>query len=168
MIYFASDHAGFKLKSELVAYVKELGYEVSDKGPSTYDAEDDYPDFIKLVAEEVSKNPKESRGIVMGGGGQGEAIVANRFQNVRAVVFYGGKTPREAIDAEGTASEDSLEVLKLSRSHNDANVLSLAARFLSTDEAKEGVRVWLETPFFGEERHIRRIQKIERVSKLIR
>jgi ribose 5-phosphate isomerase B len=147
-VYFATDHAGLELKNSLVEYVKGLGYEVHDMGTSNFDAEDDYPDFISLAAREVSNDPA-SRGIVLGGSGQGEAIVANRFPNVRAVVFYGG----------------NFEIIKLSREHNDANVLSLGARFLSEEEAKATVKMWLETPFSGDERHVRRIAKIETCSK---
>lgn len=145
-VYFASDHAGFKLKNELLEYVKTLGHEVMDKGASTYDAEDDYPDHISLAAREVSAD-RNARAIVLGGSGQGEAIVANRFPNVRAALYYGGNP----------------EIVKLSRDHNDANILSLGARFVSGDEAKDAVRMWLETKFSGDERHVRRIKKIEEV-----
>ncbi len=143
-VFFATDHAGFELKNELVSYVASLGFEVVDKGASTYDAQDDYPDFISLAAKEVSDDPT-SRGIILGGSGQGEAIVANRFPNVRAALYYGGNS----------------EIVKLSREHNDSNILSLGARFQSIDEAKATVKMWLETPFTGDERHARRIAKIE-------
>jgi len=143
-IFFATDHAGFELKNELVEFVKTLGHEVIDKGASTYDIADDYPDFISLAASEVSKDP-ESKGIILGGSGQGEAIVANRFPNVRAALYYGG----------------DIEILKLSRKHNDANILSLGARFLSVQEAKDAVELWLGTGFMGDERHARRIAKID-------
>ncbi|MBI2096408.1 MAG: RpiB/LacA/LacB family sugar-phosphate isomerase [Candidatus Taylorbacteria bacterium] len=147
-IFIGADHAGFELKGKLVAFLRELGYEVSDLGPSSYVPADDYPDLLAPVARQISKNP-EGRGIVIGGSGQGEATVANRFPRVRAAVFYGG----------------GQEIIKLSREHNNANVLALGARFLSESEAKEAVRLWLETPFLGEERHVRRIKKIEEISK---
>ena len=143
-IYIGSDHAGFELKNKIIAFVRGFGHDVIDEGAFALDATDDYPDFIALVAEEVSKN-KDARGIVIGGSGQGEAIVANRFRNVRAVVYYGG----------------TLDIVKLSREHNDANILSLGARFLNDNEATTAVKLWLETPFSGEERHIRRIKKID-------
>jgi ribose 5-phosphate isomerase B len=146
-IYFATDHAGFELKNVLVEYVKTLGFEVEDCGAKSLDKEDDYPDFITLAAKAVSSDPVNSKAIVLGGSGQGEDIVSNRFPGVRAVVYYGG----------------NLEIIKLSRQHNDANILSLGARFLTLDEAKEAVKLWLETPFSGEERHLRRIQKIDAV-----
>jgi ribose 5-phosphate isomerase B len=148
-IYFATDHAGLALKNVLVAFVQnELGYHIVDCGPAVFDAQDDYPDFISQAARKVSASPCD-RAIILGGSGQGEAMVANRFPNVRATVFYGG----------------AQELLKLSREHNDANILSLGARFMSDAEAKASVQYWLETEFSGEARHIRRIKKIEHVAK---
>jgi ribose 5-phosphate isomerase B len=147
-IYFASDHAGFEMKNTLMEFVKELGFEVEDCGAYELNPEDDYPEFIKKAAQAVSENPEDSKAIILGGSGQGEAMAANRFPNVRAAVFYGG--PKE--------------VIMLSRGHNDANILSLGARFLSLDEAKEAVRLWLETPFSGEERHRRRIKEINELT----
>jgi ribose 5-phosphate isomerase B len=145
-IFVASDHAGFGLKEKLVPFLVELGYEVVDKGPFEYNAEDDYPDFVKLVASEVASDPERSRGIVIGKSGQGEAMCANRMRGARAAVFYGG----------------SLSVIKLSREHNDANVLSLAAGFVEEDVAREAVKLWLETPFSNEERHLRRLAKLDK------
>ena len=145
-IFIASDHAGFELKEKLIGFlIDENGHEVIDEGSCEYDKNDDYPDFISKVAQKVSENPEKNIGIVLGGSGQGEAIVCNRFKNVRAVVYYGGST----------------EIIKLSREHNDANVLSLGARFVDEEKAKEMVRLWLETKFSEDERHIRRIKKIE-------
>jgi ribose 5-phosphate isomerase B len=148
-IFLGSDHAGYELKEVLKKELANLGMEVFDKGASTLDPADDYPDFIAPVAREVSNDPKESRGIILGGSGEGEAILANRFSNVRATVYYGG--PKE--------------IITLSREHNNANILSLGARFLSADEALEVVKLWLNTPFSNEERHLRRIEKIENISK---
>jgi len=144
-IFIASDHAGFELKEKLLEFLLSLDYEVSDEGAFEYDEKDDYPDFVSKVAQKISENPNESKGIVLGGSGQGEAMVCNRFKDVRSVVYYGGEK----------------EIIKLSREHNDANVLSLGARFVSEDEAKEVVKMWLETKFNEDERHIRRIKKIE-------
>jgi ribose 5-phosphate isomerase B len=164
-VYFASDHAGFQMKSELMDFVRDLGYEVEDCGAYELDPEDDYPEFVKKAAQAVSDSNSapdsakaasgEARAIVLGGSGQGEAIVANKYPNVRAVEYYGPSS------AEASAGKGNLEIIKLSREHNDANVLSLGARFLSPDEAKEAVKLWLETPFSGEERHKRRISEIE-------
>lgn len=148
-IIFASDHAGFALKEKLIPFVEGLGYEVEDVGTEQFDANDDYPDFISKAAAEVSKDPDNIHAIILGGSGQGEAIVANRFPHVRAVVFYGAPENSE------------LNVLTLAREHNDTNVLSLGARFLNEDDAREAVQSWLDTAFSGEERHVRRIKKIE-------
>lgn len=153
-IYFGSDHAGFELKEELVEYLREEGCEVIDKGAYQFVKGDDYPEYIAPVAEIVSANPKTARGIILGGSGQGEAIVANRFSNVRAVVFNGQPQGKDVPD----------EII-LSREHNDSNILSLGARFLSVEEAKEAVKKWLETDFPGEVRHKRRISKIDDIAQ---
>lgn len=159
-ILFATDHAGFELKEKLVPYVKELGYEVKDYGAYEYDATDDYPDFISKVASEVSKNSENIKAIILGGSGQGEAIVANRYPNARAVIF---NWHCNTIEGEKEAQNEII----ISREHNDANILSLGARFLNEDMAKEAVKLWLETPFTKEERHLRRLAKIEKITKKI-
>lgn len=142
-IFIGSDHAGFELKQKLIPYIQSLGYEVIDKGAYALDAQDDYPDFIIPVAEEVAKDPS-SRGIILGGSGQGEAMVANRVSGVRAAVYYGGP----------------VDIVKLSREHNDANILSLGARFMSEHVAQTALKLWLETDFSADERHVRRIKKV--------
>lgn len=144
-IYIGSDHAGFEMKKSLIAFLVENQFEVYDCGPKQYDHDDDYPDYISIVADSVSKDP-DSKGIVLGWSGQGEAMVANRFPNIRCALFYGG----------------SKHILTLSREHNDANVLSLAAHFITTQESHEAALLWLKTTFPGEPRHIRRIKKIEK------
>lgn len=153
-VVFAADHAGFDLKQKLVSFVRELGYETQDVGAHELQADDDYPDYVAKAAQQVSEHPEDVRAIVLGGSGQGEAMVANRFPHVRAVVFNGQYDP-------GDGRVVPREVV-VSREHNDANVLSLGARFLSEAEARAAVREWLETPFSGDERHVRRIAKIER------
>lgn len=145
MIYFAADHAGFELKEALVAYVAGLGYEVEDCGAFSLDPNDDYPAFMQKAGDAVAASPLAHKAIILGGSGQGEAIVANRIPGVRAVVYYGGNPA----------------IVRLSREHNDANVLSLGARFLTLDEAQNAVRLWLDTDFSGDERHIRRIAAID-------
>lgn len=144
-IYIASDHAGFELKNNLAEFIKSLGFTVIDKGPFSLDERDDYPDFVRLVALEILKDPDGVRGIILGGSGQGEAMVVNRHKGIRAAVYYGG----------------SAEIITLSRDHNNANILSLGARFIGLDEAEKAVKLWLETSFSGEERHKRRIDKID-------
>lgn len=143
-IYLASDHAGFELKEALAPFLRERGYDVEDIGPTTLDPQDDYPDYILPMAAKVAQN-KGSFGIGIGGSGQGEAIVANRIKGARAAVYYGGRD----------------EIVKLSRTHNDANILSLGARFMTIEEAKRTIELWLDTPFSGEERHTRRIKKLD-------
>lgn len=162
-IFIGADHAGFELKGNLTDFLEDLGYEVIDKGAYKLDPKDDYPDFMAEVALAVADNPKEDRGIVIGGGGQGEAIVSNRFKGVRAAVFYGPRQAVGAVEIEGTKSEDLYEIVRLARTHNNANILSLAARFVTENEAKEAVKLFLETKFPGEERHKRRIDKIDQL-----
>jgi ribose 5-phosphate isomerase B len=149
-IHIGSDHAGFDLKSEIIRFLEQKHYEVVDHGAYELDPEDDYPDFILPVAIAVAED-KTARGIILGGSGQGEAMVANRVQGVRATVFYG----------EPQFSDES--IITLSRQHNDANVLSLGARFITEEEALEAIDMWLETSFSGEERHARRIAKIDEI-----
>ena len=146
MIYFATDHRGFELKEKLKKFVAdELGLEVKDFGAFSYNTEDDYPDFIRPAAEAVSKNPEHDKAIILGGSGQGEAMVANRYKGVRTVVYYGNNE----------------KIIQLSREHNNANVLSLGAMFVEEAEAKKVVNEWLLHPFTNETRHVRRIKKID-------
>jgi ribose 5-phosphate isomerase B len=147
-IYIGSDHAGYELKKVLKKYLEDLGNDVFDKGPSELNPEDDYPDFIAPVAKAVSQD-KSARGIVLGGSGQGEGIVANRFPGIRCTVYYGGNE----------------EILRLSREHNDANMLSLSARFMDEEDIKNAIKTWLSTHFSHEERHERRIKKIDEIEK---
>lgn len=140
-VYLASDHAGLALKEIIEQYLSSLGHEAIDLGPLECSPEDDYPLLIKPCAEAVVR--EGCMGVVFGGSGQGEAMVANRVSGARTAVFYG--------------PEHLLEVVALARAHNDANILSLGARFISEEDAKEAVRLFLETPFSNEERHVRRI-----------
>ncbi|MEK7192044.1 MAG: RpiB/LacA/LacB family sugar-phosphate isomerase [Patescibacteria group bacterium] len=142
IIYLAADHAGFQLKKKIKKFLVEKGYQTKDFGAFSYDEKDDYPDWIKLAAEKISKNPSD-RAIILGGSGQGEAMVANRYKNVRAAVLY----------------KYDKDIIKLSREHNNANVLALGARFLKEKDALKAVELWLSTAFSGEERHKRRIAK---------
>jgi ribose 5-phosphate isomerase B len=143
-IYIGSDHAGYELKEKLKIFIQTQKLEIVDKGAFSLNPTDDYPDFIIPVAEEVAKD-HESRGIILGGSGEGEQIAANKIDGIRALEYYGG----------------NLNIVKLARQHNDANILSLGARFMEEDEAKKAVEMFLNTPFSGDERHIRRINKIE-------
>lgn len=155
-VYLASDHAGYKLKEELIPFLREKGYDVGDYG--TYgDESTDYPDWIRPCAKEVARD-LDSRAIIIGLSGQGEAIVANRVPGIRAVVYYGDPP---TISEYGKERGVELDIIALSRQHNDANILSLAAGFVSLEKAKEVALRWLETSFSGEERHVRRIKKID-------
>ncbi len=153
-VHIGSDHAGFEMKEEIKNFLEIRDYEVIDHGAYEYDEDDDYPDFVLPVALEVSQD-EHSVGIILGGSGQGEAIVANRIPRIRAVVYYG----------ESTNKDES--IIELGRTHNNSNILSLGARFLSIDEAKEAVEQWLDTNFLGEKRHIRRINKIDHLDQLM-
>ena len=156
-IYFATDHAGYEYKEILLPYVRDdLGYEVEDCGAHTFDPYDDYPDFVYNAAWKVGEDPQHSKAIILGGSGQGEAIVANRITGVRAVVYYGAPT-KEQVDTAG----EHIDMIDSTRLHNDANILSLGARFVSIEEAKEVVKRWLQTTFEKDERHVRRIKKID-------
>lgn len=154
-VYFASDHAGYDLKQRLIGFVADLGYDVEDLGPDGYDGDDDYPDFIMPLARRVAAE-EGSFGIVIGASGQGEAMAANRVRGARAAVYY-AVPHQEQTDADG----EVLDLLTSTRAHNDANILSLGARFLLPEEAEEAVRQWLKTPFSEEPRHVRRIQKLD-------
>ncbi len=158
-ILFASDHAGFSLKEELMAFVRdELGFSVEDCGAYEYNELDDYPDYVVPLAQRISDTRDGHLGIVLGGSGQGEAMVANRFKGVRAAVFYG-----EPATTQTDATGEQLNIITSARAHNDANVLSIGARFVTVDVAKEAVQQWLETAFSGDERHVRRMAKVDAV-----
>lgn len=159
-IALTTDHAGFDLLKQLQFHLEQAGHECVNFGPSEFVADDDYPDYVVPAARAIAEGPCQMA-IIMGGSGQGEAIVANRFKGVRCAVYYGPAKPVTVIDAEGQQSYDELEIVRLSRQHNDANVLSLAARFLSPEEAIRAVDLWLATPFSGAERHQRRIAKAD-------
>ena len=164
-IYFAADHAGFNFKNSLLEYVRDqLGqagvmYEVEDVGAHELDATDDYPVIVAVAARLLARDVKEgldSRLIMVGASGQGEAIVANRFAGVRAAVYY-GKPAGPQIDASGK----QLDMIASVRTHNDANALSIGARFVTLEESMAAVKEWLETPFSKEDRHLRRVAEIE-------
>ena len=159
-IALATDHAGFEQLKQFKEYLIAEGHECQDFGPTAFDEADDYPDFIFPAARAVASGDCEV-GIIMGGSGQGEAMAANRVKDVRCTLFYGPVTAKVAVDAEGTLSEDPYEILRLSRQHNHANMLSLSARFLTLDEMKQAIKTWLETPYNDAERHVRRVQKLD-------
>ncbi len=159
-IYLGADHAGFELKEQLKKWLIELGHEVKDFGAFSFDAEDDYPDFVRPVAEAVAADSEQGQGIIIGGSGQAEAICANRLKGVRAAVFYGPVLAKSKVDANGRESSNPFEIVRLSRLHNNANILSLGSRFVSEEEAKKAIEIFLGTEFEGG-RHKRRIEKID-------
>lgn len=142
IIYLGADHRGFALKEELKAYLADGGYDAIDMGNEIQEPGDDYPDFAAAVADAVSNNPIEDRGIVICGSGVGVDIVANKFIDIRSALALG---------------EDQI---KAARADDDVNVLALAADFIPADAAKSIVRAFLETAYDGAENHQRRIDKI--------
>jgi ribose 5-phosphate isomerase B len=139
-IAIGSDHAGFKYKEDIKHFLDGLGHQITDFG--TFSEEPvDYPLFIRPVALSVARGEAD-RGIVLGGSGNGEAMVANRSKRIRCAVCW------------------NTESARLARQHNDANVISLGQRMMSKEQALEIVSVWLETPFEGG-RHERRIQMLD-------
>lgn len=141
-IFLGADHRGFELKEKLKDFLTGLGYEFEDLGAFEYNKDDDYPDFAKAVARKVAESP-ENRGILICCSGIGIAVAANKIKGIRAGTILKPKQARAAVNDE------------------DLNILALAADFLSEDEAREIVKTFLETKFSNEERHRRRIKKID-------
>ena len=148
LIFLAADHAGFGMKQYIKDHLQKNGCQVEDCGAYKYDAEDDYPEFMLRAAKRVSSN-KGSKAVIFGGSGQGEAIVANKVKGIRAAVY----------------NCKNLDLIRLSRKHNDANVLSIGARFIGKEHALKAVKLWLSTDFSGEPRHKRRLKQIEDLEK---
>ena len=141
-IVLATDHAGFELKEHVKRFLIKKGYDIKDFGALEYDGLDDYPDFILPAAKYISEH--KLIGIIFGGSGQGEAMAANRINGIRAAVFYNGPD----------------EIVELSRLHNNANILSIGARFVSDQEVEKVIELWLSTDF-EEGRHEKRINKLD-------
>ena len=141
-IVLATDHAGFELKEHVKRFLIKKGYGIKDFGALKYDGLDDYPDFILPAAKYISEH--KLIGIIFGGSGQGEAMAANRINGIRAAVFYNGPD----------------EIVELSRLHNNANILSIGARFVSNQEVEKVIELWLSTNF-EEGRHEKRINKLD-------
>ena len=137
-VYLGSDHAGFELKTHLVAHLTSLGHEAIDVGPATYDAADDYPPFCVEAARRTLSDAG-SLGVVLGGSGNGEQMAANKVPGIRCALAW------------------SVETATLGRLHNDAQVVAVGARMHGLDEAAEIVAAFVATPFSGEPRHQRRI-----------
>ncbi len=150
-IYVATDHAGFSHKEALKKYFEDKSFEIVDCGAKEYKDGDQYPVYMSEAARNVQADAfhAPSFAIIFGGSGQGEAIVANRFPHVRAIVYAGG----------------NLELVKLGKEHNDANILSIGARFCTEEEMIIAVETFLTTPFSHAERHVERIIEIEEMTK---
>jgi ribose 5-phosphate isomerase B len=147
-IVVASDHAGFAQKEIIRQWLETRGgVVVEDCGAYTYDAEDDYPAFMFDASKKVATDPT-AVAVLFGGSGQGEAMMANRVRGVRAVVYYGGND----------------DIIRLSREHNGANVLSFGARFVAVDEMKSAIELWLQTPAFASEKYQRRAAQMDNLT----
>ena len=149
IIVFGSDHAGYMLKEVLKEYAEKLGYAVEDVGAFNADSTDDYPDFVIPAAKKVAASKGKKRGVVLGGSGEGECIAANKVKGVRAGLIY-----------------DPFTAAK-SREHNDTNVACFGGRTITKDTAyaKRLLKIWLETPFSRDARHVRRLKKISRYER---
>lgn len=145
MLYIGSDHRGFELKGALKKYLAKLGEPFEDAGNAAFDPNDDYPDFASRVAEKVSRDPEQSRGIVICGSGIGVAVTADKFRGLRAGLCT------------------SAELAAMGRRDDDINVLALAADITDEKTAGDILQAFLNTPFSGEERHKRRIEKIHKI-----
>lgn len=150
-IHLAADHAGFPLKEFVKKWLQGSVYEIVDHGALENHPLDDFPDFIIPAAYAVSKQPDTSCAFIFGGSGQGEAMAANRIKGVRATVYYGGNR----------------EIIKLSREHNAANILSFGARFVSKEETKNVILEWLAAAEGTDEKYQRRNQKIDTLADKI-
>lgn len=150
-IVLASDHAGFELKNYIKDVLEKDGYSVLDVGAHNFVPEDDFSVYISSASLKVAEDlSNQTKAIIFGGSGQGEAITANRYPGVRAVVWYGN-----------TSTGNDFEIIKLSREHNDSNILSIGARFVDKEEAKKAVSIWLKTPFSNKEKYQRRNEQID-------
>lgn len=147
-IHLATDHAGYSHKNAIADWLIAEGFEVVDHGATVFDPEDDFPDFIVRAAQAISRTPSD-RAIIFGGSGQGEAMLANRFPAVRATVLY----------------SDDAAIVELGRAHNDSNVLSIGARFLSVDDTKKHIWNWLHLAGPKDQKYIRRDQKIDQLTR---
>jgi len=148
-IHLATDHAGFEMKESVKDWLLSEGFKVTDHGAEELDPLDDFNDFITKAAIAVSKKPTQTKGIIFGGSGQGEAMMANRFKKIRATVYYGGNE----------------QIVVLSREHNNANVLSLGARFMTHSHAKKVIWNWIHGEASKEKKYVRRNRKLDSLSK---
>ncbi len=146
-IIVASDHAGYELKNKIFIFLKDGGFDVEDMGAHVLDPHDDYPKIMIPVAMRIVSDPDTTRAIILGKSGNGEAMVSNRLPGVRAAVYHG----------------KNLDIVRLAREHNNANILSLAAGFMDEDEAIQAVRIFISTPFNNDPRHVKRNDMLDNI-----
>jgi len=146
MLYIAADHAGYPLKETLKGFLADEGYEVVDLGPEELDLADDYPDYALKLAEQVAQD-ENAGGILICGTGQGMCMAANKVAGIRAVMVHNEFTARDAAD------------------HLNANVICLGGRVTDEETAKKLVKLWLETEFSENERHVRRLRKVAEIEE---
>ncbi len=146
MLYIASDHGGFKYKGDIITYLERKGIEVKDMGPTELIPDDDYPDYVVPTMQEVQKNP-ENMAILICRNGVGVSVLANKFKGIRCALSW------------------SKEHAQSSRNDDAANVLAIPADFLTREEALNVVHGWLSTDFSGDERHVRRLKKIDEIDQ---
>lgn len=146
-ILLAADHAGFALKNKVKEYLTNEGFTVEDMGAHVLVPDDNYPEIMLPVAMRIVSATDDTKAIIFGKSGNGEAVICNRLPGVRAAVYHG----------------KNLEIVRLSRQHNDANILSIGAGFVEEEEAIEAVRVWISTPFSNEEKHVKRIEMLDNI-----
>jgi len=149
VIYIGADHRGFKMKAELTTFLKTKGYQVVDVGAKNYNENDDYPDFARDVALNVIENYENARGILICSSGVGVNVVANKFERIRCALV--------------TNSNQAYD----SRNDDDCNVLALPVDYINNETAKTITLTWIETPFSNEERHKRRIDKINFIEGIV-
>jgi len=145
-IYLSGDHAGFKLKQKLKPWLSK-NFKIEDIGPHEYNKLDDYPDFVIPMGKKVAKD-KNSRGIIIAGSGQGEAIATNKIKGIKAGLYHGG----------------SPKIVNTGRVHDNTNILCMGSRFVTEKEAKRAINIFLKTKFAGG-RHARRLKKVEKLEK---
>ena len=140
-ISLTADHNGFELKKELLEYIKSLGHEAIDLGPYEYDSSDDYPDFAKIISNNVSQKETD-RGIMICGSGVGASVAANKIKGTRASVCHDIYSAHQGVE------------------HDDMNLLCIGSRIIGIEVAKEIVKAFIEARYTGEERHSRRLSKV--------
>jgi ribose 5-phosphate isomerase B len=146
-IYLGADHNGFEFKKEIALFLSHAGYDIVDDGGLTFNREDDFPQFAgKVAASLLGDGDKDSRGVLVCGSGQGMCMAANRFKGIRASLCW------------------NLEEARSARNDDDSNVLCLSSKYLTLEETKSIIMTWLNTPFAGAPRFVRRLQQLDQLT----